>query len=278
MIKTIIPLPVGNAIQIFLEPPLAASKWLVLRKTTNDISGVADAAAYNVYEGSLRFFVDDGGLQNGVPYFYVAFYWDGSAWTPSASATCTPSASYSDLSTDAFVVVRDRLVAGIGVELARKSIQAKTGVIEVKTAPPIWEATHWPVVSLALQMETPQERGVGEDVWMDDFDGQFWNEHVGWLARVQLAIVAWCQNPDERIALRQAIRRIVVANLPVFESHGMIKVELSQQHADAVSGEYPAPVYQAVSTFSCLAPILVGSQVDPITDVTVTATAIEETL
>jgi hypothetical protein len=59
----------------------------------------------------------------------------------------------------------------------------------------------------------------------------------------------------------------------VFDANGMIKVAFSQQDVDAVSGEYPAPVYQSAGTFTCTAPVIVGDQVAPITDVQVSLTS-----
>jgi len=179
-------------------------------------------------------------------------------------------ATYEDASTDALSVVRDRIDYGLAVEVARGVLIPKSGGISVLTAPPVFEQTRWPMVSVHLLSEGPQQRGVGEIVETDFYDGDDWTESEGWLARAQIAVIGWSLNPDERIALRQALRRVVIANLPVFDACGMLQIEFMQQDIDAVSGEYPAPVYQAAGTLTCLAPIVVHGRADPITDVQLT--------
>jgi hypothetical protein len=92
-------------------------------------------------------------------------------------------------------------------------------------------------------------------------------------ADVQIEITAWSLNPDERIELRKAIRRILVANLSIFDAAGMLEIEFSARDADFISGEFAANVFTAVYSFTCQAPVIVTDKVDPITDVQVTANA-----
>lgn len=265
----IVPLAVGNALRVFLEPPAGALMWRVLRKGADTFVDQDDPDAFRVCEGDEKSFVDFEYLQNGSVYHYRAFYWNGMDWTASASATGTPNATYEDCSTDALVVVRDRINAGLQAEVARGTLRPKSGSIQVLTAPPVMEDVRWPLVTVQLVNEGPGERGIGEILEPDEFDGigYDWSDNEGWLARVQLAITAWSMNPDERITLRQVLRRLVVANLPVFDDAGIQQVEFSQQDFDAVGGEYPAPVYQSMGTFNCLAPVSVGGDVPAIRDV-----------
>jgi hypothetical protein len=274
MIFTVRPLYSGNALHLSLVPPTGATQWRVLRKGSDDFTGEGDPDAYVAYEGSDRSIVDSHALQNELPAFYRAYYWDGSVWTPSATATGTPQATYQDASTDALSIVRDRLEAGLAVEVARGVMQPKRGYIQVLTAPPIADGgVELPVVTVHLTNEDQGERGIGEMVEIDQFDelsGQ-WTESEGWLANVRLDIVGWCLNPDERIELRKALRRIVVANLPVFDAAGMVEITFGQQDADALNGEYSSNIYQVICSFGCMAPVKVTNSVNPITDVQVTA-------
>lgn len=274
MIAMLQPLSVGNAIRVILDPPDGSLRWRILRKVSDTFTGESDPGALLVYEGDENSALDTAALQNGTPYFYRAYYWNGTVWTGSTSATATPNATYEDSSTDVLTVVRDRLSAGLQVEVSRGSLIPPSGGISVLTAPPVFQETRWPVVTVHLLNDAPAERGLGELLVPDTLDSTgLWNESEGWLARVQLAVIGWSQNPDERIALRQALRRLVVANLPVFDAAGMIEIEFSQQDVDAVSGEYPAPVYQTAGTFTCMAPVIVGDQVGKISDVQVTGTS-----
>lgn len=276
MIATVLPLPVGNALRLFLEPPAGSLEWRILRKGADTFTGVNDPTAVVVYQGSEQVVLDAQSLQNGVLAYYRAFYWNGSAWTASATAIGTPNASYQDLSPDVLSIVRDRIDAGIQVEVARGALQPTSGSISVLSAPPVYEDTRWPVISVHLISEAPSDRMIGEMFTDDVFDAVsgIGTESEGWLARTQLTVIGWSQNPDERIAMRQVLRRLIVANLPVFDSAGMVQIEFSQQDIDAVSGEYPAPVYQTVGTFTCMAPVVVGDPAAaPIVDVLVVATS-----
>lgn len=276
MIAMLQPLSIGNAIRVILDPPAGSLRWRILRKVSDTFTDQSDPGALLVYEGTENTALDTVSLQNGTPYFYRPFYWNGTAWTSSTSASGTPNATYEDASTDVLTIVRDRLDAGLQVEVQRQTLVPQSGSIPVLNAPPVFQDTRWPVVTVHLLVDAPAERGLGEVLEPDAFDlpAGLWDESEGWLAHVQLAVIGWSQNPDERIALRQALRRLIVANLSVFDASGMIKIEFSQQDVDAVSGEYPAPVYQTAGTFTCMAPVIVGDQVDEITDVQVTGTSL----
>lgn len=274
MIAMLQSLSVGNAIRVILDPPEGALSWRILRKVSDTFSGESDPDAMLVYEGAEKSALDTASLQNATLYYYRAYYWDGAAWTASATASATPNATYTDASTDVLTVVRDRLAQGLQIEVQRKALVPQSNAIQVLTAPPVFEGTRWPVVTVHLLSDPPIERALGELLEPDaqDASTELWNESEGWLARVQLAVIGWSLNPDERIELRKALRRLVIANLPVFDAQGMLEIEFSQQDVDAVSGEYPAPVYQSAGTFTCVAPVLVGGQATPITDVQVTGT------
>lgn len=266
MISMIFPLAVGNAVRLILQPPSQAVYWRVLRKATDDFIDQDDDQAYQVYEGDEKSFVDARFLQNDVVQFYRAYYWDGSIWTSSASVPGKAHADYGEASHDVQLVVRERLEWGLQEEVRRATLRAQSGAISVLTAPPVFEDTRWPMVTVSLLNDSAAERGLGEEIWPDAFDGD-WSDDEGWIASTQLSIVGWSLNPDERIALRRALRRLIIANLPVFSDYGFQQVEFSQHDVDAVSGEYPAPIYQSAGTFSCLAPVIVGGRVPAIDSV-----------
>lgn len=258
------PLPVGNALRLFIQPPTGAARWKVLRNGNGVFSGHDDPGAAVVYEGGDAVVLDTAFLQNEVMAFYRPYYTaDGAVWEAGAVASGTPAATYEEFTTDVMSVLRQRLESGLQVEVQRGTLINELGYIPVYTAAPSLERDlRMPLVTLHMESEEPAERGLGEYIGGDDFDsvGQEWQESEGWLARVNISVVGWSLNADERIALRQALRRIVVANLSVFDAAGFLTVNLSQQDVDAVSGEYPAPMYQVMNTFTCLAPVRVGSR------------------
>jgi len=277
MIVMLEPLSVGNAIRVILGPPCGSVYWTILRNTTGEFPGVTDPASQVVYTGKNVSALDFSGLTNGTTYYYCPFYWDGTTWTSDAPISAVPEVTYQDSSTDAMSVVLERLTVGIANELSAKSLVANSGVIQVLSAPPVFQDTRFPVVTVHLLSEAPSERAIGELLIGDHQDLEnpsLWDTSNGWLARVQLAVIGWTQNPDERIAIRKVLRRLMVANLPVFDASGMVEIEFSQQDVDAISGEYPANVYQSLGTFTCMAPVIVGDQQATFTDITVTGTAI----
>ena len=80
----------------------------------------------------------------------------------------------------------------------------------------------------------------------------------GWLSAYSLDIAGWVSgNPDERIALRKAIKKVIIGNLPVFDQHAMVMCQLTM--ADVEDFEtFSAPMYQSIGTFSCVAPSIVA--------------------
>jgi hypothetical protein len=262
-ISIVQPLYAGNALRLFLEPPPGAVKWRVLHKGSNSFSGPDDASARIAYEGDERVIVDATALQNEVVAFYRPYYLasDGITWTPGSVASGTPRATYQETSTDALEFVRDRLEAALLVECERGTFQTELGYIQVFTAPPSLERDlRFPLVTVHLNNEEPADRFLGEDVNSDLLDevGDDGSTSEGWLAQVTLTIIGWTLNPDERMELRKAIRRIVVANLPVLSSRGIEQVSISQEDVDSINGEYPSPMYQVMNTLTCLAPVRIS--------------------
>ena len=275
MITMVQPLHVGNALRLFIEPPADAVRWRVLRKGSDTFSGDPDdPSALVAYEGDERVVVDAAHLQNEVMAFYRPFYLSlAGIWTPGQTAYGTPASIYEERTTDVMSLVRDRLEAGLKVEVERGSLVHELGYVQVYTAPPSQEQNLlFPLVTITLSSESSDVRAVGETISGDEFDsiGFDWSESEGWLASVQLEVTGWSLNSDERIELRRAIRRVVLANLPVFAAHGIDQVNLSMSDNDAVNGEYGAPVYQVMANFSCVAPVRVGGRVDAISEVTTT--------
>lgn len=266
MISLIQPVAAGNALRVFLQPPAGAVWWRLLRRVDDAFAGESDPDALLVYEGVDKSTLDIAQLVNGTLYYYRPYYRVGGGWVPGTTVTATPNATYEGVGEDVLSLVRERLDLGLQTELARGVLTHERGHIPVLTAPPIFEDVVWPIVTVHLSNDGPAERAVGELIGVDEFDGHDWFEKEGWLARTQLAIMGWSLNPDERIDLRKALRRIVQANLPIFDFAGMVEIEFSQQDTEDFSS-YGAPVYQVLCTFSCLSPVQVGAKVGAIEEV-----------
>jgi hypothetical protein len=217
--------------------------------------------------------LDAEALVNGTTYYYKTYTWNGSVWTAEPTVSVVPNPNFEDIGTDVLSVVRDRLDEGLKVMLAKGLLTHPQGHIQVLTAPPAFEDTAWPVVTVHLMQDSPGERGIGELIGFDEFDSDAWEwtGSEGWLSRVQLTIIGWCLNADQRVTLRKALKDIVIGNLPVFDAYGMVQIEFQQSDTEDFQS-YAAPVYQVSNTFSCLAPSAVSTTDPAITDVEATIT------
>lgn len=270
MISLVQPLPVGNAIRLFLAPPSGAAAVRVLRRTADTFTGAADTGAHLIAETLDHTVLDTTALVNGQTYHYKPYALVGGVWVAGPTVTGVPAATYQDHSAQVVELIRERLAAGLLVEVQRGSLQHEMGKIPVLIASPTFEDTKWPVVTIHVATDSSDNRFLGEVVEPDWFDviGEEWVGTEGWLSRVQLNIAAWALNADVRAALRKAIKRIIMANLPVFDDRGIYQVSMTQQDVDDFQS-YSAPVYQSICQFSCLARSAVTSVDSPIVDVVV---------
>jgi hypothetical protein len=275
MISIIRPLSSGNALRVFIEPPAGAKNWRVLRKGSDTFTDQDDPSALRAYEGTDKNFVDVVSLQNEVMAFYKPFYWNGADWIPAATVNGTPAATYEDLTQDVVKFLRERLEAGLMVEVKRGNFVPEHGYIQVFTAPPAMsQDLSFPLVTLELDSASPADRAVGEDygIGMDDPDSDEGDEAEGWLERVAISVLGWSLNSNERIELRNAMRRVLLANLSILDAHGFQQVSFSFTDINAINGEYGPPVYQALCNFTCLAAARITSRVGTITDIEVSVT------
>jgi hypothetical protein len=268
MISIVQPLPVGNALRLYMEPPAGAVRWKVLRMGSDSFTGHDDPGAALVYDGDERVFVDTLALPNGSMAFYKAYHTaNGTDWTATATASGTPAATFEDQTTDVLAFLRERIEAGLKVEVDRGNIVHTLGYVQTLVATPSQDMQlQFPLVTLHLESEDPGVRALGEEIASDRFDtiGDDWDEAEGWLANVRVTVIAWSLNGDERMELRKALRRIIIANLPIFYDRGWQEIALAQQDVDSVGGEFNAPLYQVLNTFTCLAPAVVAGNVQPI--------------
>lgn len=264
-------LPVGNAVRIVLSPPAQAASWRLLRKATDDFTGQDDPAALVVIDGDVRSIVDRQTLVNGSTYYYKAYWFAGATWTPTASVPITVAANYQEVTDDVLMLVRERLDLGLLVELQRGKLKHPRNKIPVLTAFPFSQEVAWPVVTVHLSSGGSDGRAIGEMLEPDSFNGEDWELSEGWIERVRLDVIAWSQNPDERQSLRQAIRRLVIANLQVFDDAGMIQIDLQQMDGEE-PGEKNTVIYKSIGSFSCLAPVQVVGLQGEVVDVEMTLT------
>lgn len=274
MIIMAMPLAIGNAVRLPLQIPPGTRRTRVLRAPREYIAGPFDDQAVVVADGVLIGSAADMTAENGTQYWYRAYHLIGNDWieTPMVTATC--QATYQDNSFDVLEFIRDRLDKGLRVEAARGVVRHQSGnPVKVMTSAPVFEDKAFPLVTVHLTSDKDGERFIGEAIDGDLRTGDEYNadyiEQDGWLADIELTIIVWSLNGDERSILRRAVRRLIVGNLGLLESQGAVVPSL--QASDNEDFEtYSAPVYQTTFTLRCQAPVAVGGVVNAIDDVTVT--------
>lgn len=274
MISFIQSLAAGNAVKVTLNPPKSAERWRLLRKQTDDFTGHDDPSAGVILDGDDKYLVDRQALINGQIYYYRLYSLVGGEWKESPSVSVTVTAGYHGISSDPLDVIRDRLELGLKVEVQRKTLNHARGYIPVRTAFPFNEAVMWPIVTVHVQSDATDTRSIGE-VWDTDYD----EDMDGVMDRWRIDVIGWTMNPDERNTLRQAIRRVIVANFPVFDDVGMAQIDFSQMDAEELADrEKNVVIYKTVGSLSCLAPFIVANEVQTIDTVETTVNTIDEVI
>ena len=276
-ILSLLPHSAGTAINLSYAMPTTGRAYIILRKKADTFTGETDPEATVIRAGlsTPSGFLDTFFLTNGTPYFYKS-YWtaDGSTWTGEATKTCTPNANYRSTNADPLTFLRERIDKHLQTSILRGELTHPHGAIPVWTAPPVSDETTFPVVTVQLTSETAEVRGLGDELGVDwPPDESSWCEESGWLSRVQIAVIGWSLNSDERGALRRALREGVIANLDVFDKVGFLTVDWSPQDVEDFQA-YGVPMYQTVGQFSCLAPVTITSDYGLVRDVGLTLTPV----
>lgn len=273
MISIIQPLAAGNALRIWLQPPAAASRTRLLRKETDDFVGSDDPDAFVVLDGISFAVTDFLGLMNGIPVFYRAYYLIGASWVASESVSATPAFGFSPAVVDPLSLLRDRLQLGLQSFVDSGALTNERGFIPVMTSSPQIEGTSFPVVTVHLADDAAEIRALGEEVgteFLSPVDG-LWHSFEGTLSRQAITIAGWSFNADERIALRNAIKAVLIANLPVFDAAGVQQVSFSFTDQDDYE-TYQAPMFTALGTFNCIAATAVETTSPAVSAVSATIT------
>jgi hypothetical protein len=166
-------------------------------------------------------------------------------------------------------VIRERLDIGLQTEIIAGSLFHDSNRIPVLLATPTFEDTKWPVVTLHVASDSSsgnQFIGGMSDADFTNEDTGLIEETNGWLSQHQVTIAAWTLNADEGYMLKKVIKRLVIANIPVFEAAGFLNIEVSQMHVDDTQS-YPAPVYRVETTLNFLAESSILINYQPITAV-----------
>lgn len=269
-------MPVGNAVRGLLHAPQGAGDRKVLRKKLPDFTGHDDAeatVAWSSRDGSS--FMDIQSLKTGETYYYKPYYLVGADWVSDGAESVLVSAAITAHGVDPLEVVRKRLEHGLRNEVAAGRINHVNGVVPCLTSPPQYEGTSFPIVTVHLDRDAMAQRGVGELVEVDyqNADGD-WVEGEGYVSGVNLRIILWvAQNSDLRVKVRNAVKTVLTANLPVFSGVGMDQVEFSMTDVEDMES-YAVPMFQTIITFNCIATFIVSNTVGAVDDVVVGVTGL----
>jgi hypothetical protein len=262
--------PCGNAVSLVVMPdreiPLATA-WRLLRRTDDEFVGAEDANAVIVADGdetdAMTQVLDYQGLLNGEAYWYQHYLltdeWEASGDPVSVTPAYLAEPLYT--APDLATLVRERLALGLAAEVSAGRLRHESGAIPVLSAHPLIDAVKLPVVTVILTDRRAEVRGIGEGVLPDLFDAEqnIWSVYEGWLDRSTVQIAVWSLNHQDRLRLRDAVQRILMLNLPIFDAAGFLTPDLSE--ADSADFEsFNAPAFQSVFTLSCLHTSLVRTK------------------
>jgi hypothetical protein len=222
--------------------------------------------------GGERYFVDSTALINGTAYYYREYRLVAGTWETSPAVSATPSGRATVQTPDVSTLVRERLEAGLKIEVAAGRLRHKLSYVPCLTAAPQFEGTEWPIVTVHLASLRQAVRAIGEALAPSVYDAgsDMWSDSDGWLNSVQLDIIGWVTvSADARIALRKAMEKVLAGNLAVFENAGMIQVDYALTDTEDFES-YGAPVFQVQCVFTCLAPFVIASAEAPVRHVEVT--------
>jgi len=251
MIALLSSLSAGNSVSILLNPPSTAVSWRLLRNLTGTFIDENDQTL--IYSGAEVSVIDIAALSNGTEYFYQPFYFDGTSWSTAPSMSVMPGLTFVNRSVDVLSLVRDRIDVGLAGLIAGGLLQPANGIIPVLTASPQLEDTIFPVVTVHMTSDTEDDQFIGNDFIGGTFGGGIITETDGYMSNVTLEIVVWAKNGDERLALREALKSVLIANNPIFAANEL--QEITQQFSDMEDFQsYNIPMYMTNCTMRCLAP------------------------
>jgi len=264
----------GNALRLVVTPPDGPVWWRVLRRTADAFTGAGDTGAVVVADYCTdNAVLDTQALSNGTAYFYHAYFTaDGVNFTDAPSVSAVPAPSYSDEAADPQLVLVERLAAGMAVEISAGRFEPASGTCPVVTSPYVLaDKISFPMISVHLDSVGPEVRGIGEAVFGGIGGLGVPSDTDGWLSSYNLNAVGVSLNPDERISLRRAMRRVVQANLEIFDAAGMVNIGFAQQDSEDFDAN-AAPMFMTAGRFTCTAPTSIVYQRPPTADVSSTAT------
>ncbi len=227
MISFALPLIAGNGARLDLSPPASAVKWRIARNTSGTFTN--ETSPDVIYEGKERLFLDYAGLVNGTVYHYKVFYFDGTDWDTSYPVRqITPGLFFADESVDPQTLIRSRLDSGLNGMIQSGMLKHPKNTISVLVSNPQIDKVQFPLVTVLLRSDRPEQYFIGGIINgdLDDFN-------TGHLSGDSIMITGWSNiGGDERIALRKAIKALLIANYDVFSHAGIMNLQ-----ADASDSE-----------------------------------------
>jgi len=242
----------GNAVNILVKPLSGTVNWRLLRNTTGTFTGYDDPDAVVVYEGlgtDATQALDIDNLKNGTRYYYREFDYVGNTWVDGDSDSIISVQDDIQVGDDPFEIVLHRFEDGLLCEIESGRLVTSSGLIDVLTAPPVWDETRWPAVTVKVLSDAITDLVIGNRIRPDVVSGDQWREFKSYFGKMTLEITGWSLNINTRILLRQIFRRIINMNLDVFAASGFYDLTWSQKDAEDFTS-YAAPTYQTKGTLS----------------------------
>ncbi len=259
----------GGARLLWTNPTDATFDHVViLRKATEDISGIADPGATVAYRGVgkqaaefrsvflpddvalsdlYRTILDDVASWNATLYY--ALYASDAAESDVSAPMVLPAA-FAPVSTFEELDVIGTLLPFIGSylnqQIATGTLRVPNGVtaIDVFDGPPLLDALQFPLVSLHLDDDKPAGFAIGDNIGHMDEDGDLPVSRRGFMSNVVVAVVGVTPNPEVRRHLYRMLKGALIAARQLLEQRGMLSMEVTGRFSEDFVN-YDMPLYSA---------------------------------
>lgn len=247
----------GSAIRIIVNPETGTGivRVKIIRNTTGVFIGPTDSNSELVDDRSVNSkesqygFVDINNLEDGTRYYYACYQYNGTSWIASNAKSIISERTMYTVGEDPYLNIISRVDLGLKGEIKDKTYISSTGEVPVVTIPPDRNFTNFPTVSIKVVSDEAADWSISNVIIPDKYLSPDWEESVGYFGRMVMEIRGWCNNADNRISLRQSLRRIVQSNLPVWGELGLFNITWSQRDSENYN-TFNTPVYSTIGSIS----------------------------
>ena len=265
------PFTYGGSVRLLWVNPtdVTYDHVVILRKSANTFTGIADPAATVVYRGTgkqaeeyrsvflpgdvatsdlYRTILDSENIGWNVTLYYAIYatnFVESDVATAQIIAAELPQVStFEEL--DVIGTLLTFINSYLNQQIATGAFLLPAGVtnIEIFDGPPLLDTAKFPVVSLHLDDDHPVGFAVGDNIGHMDDSGDNVIARRGFMSMVTIAVVGVTDNPEVRRHLFRYLKASLIAARQLLEQQGLLNMEVSGRYAEDFVN-YDMPLYSA---------------------------------